>query len=486
MTPLGPFRGIDRRPGAADSPGALYDALNTIVSSEGGLVRRPAATVRATLPADSIGIYSVGDQLRTLAPYQAGDETEANALAPTCYVDFITDQGKALSALLGQVSASDGRTLALLRYADESTDMHFCPDFNTAPAAQTRLDGLGFTPNYSLIQAAGRAFVLDNNLRYLRFSNLDSANPALLADFLSNQDLTSGSGFLEVSQFAAGAGQPLGLGIFGGQIVVFYRGAMLIYRIDVDQSRYFLSQVVKGPGTQAPRSVVELGSDTIFLSDPGVRVLSDVSVSLDARTSAFGGHVDPLAMELADNINVTPIGHYARRLGCYLLAFGQDVLCLSVLPGSAVLGWTRWRLPVPVEGWAEAGGLTWFRSGRTLYALEDGEDRDETALGVYADIPVFGESLPYRSGTQQLCQAVASACTEPLQVQVVADGRPVVAPGGGLTGMPMTLPPRAPEPSRALSGKMGRMFSLRFYDPAAVAGWRLDNLWIDVTATRAS
>ena len=55
----------------------------------------------------------------------------------------------------------------------------------------------------------------------------------------------SGSGFLEVSQFASGAGQPTGLGLFGGAMVVLYRGALLIYTIDTDQSRFFLRQQLR-------------------------------------------------------------------------------------------------------------------------------------------------------------------------------------------------------------------------------------------------
>lgn len=554
---LGPFRGIDARPGAADRSGGLLDALNVLIAADGGLVRRPVLTARATLPADSKGIYAVGDQLRTLSPYQitastttdgsnlqgattlnvadttgfpaaasftlidgttvreyaytsktgttlvgltpaltgdyaAGldvrydDCAQDNGLMPTVYVDYITDPTpKTLDEVLGTVIGSDGRTVALVRYTDESTDMHRLPTTGEPPLSATQVASLGFTPEFSLVRAAGRAFVLDGSLRYLRYSNLDSATPDSLVDFTSNPDLTSGAGFLEVSQFASGVGSPQGLALFGGRIVVLYRSAVLIYRIDADQSRFFLEQQITGPGTSAPRSATELGADTIFLSDAGVRVLSTVVQTLDAREDAIGGRIDHLAKAFAADSNITPIGHYARRLGCWLLAFGQDVLCLGVLPGSAVLGWTRWRLPVPVDGWAEAGGLLWMRSGTTLYAFEDGEDQDETSLGVFANVPVLVETLPIRGTTQSIAAAVAAAATEPVRVQVVADGRPGVDINGAPIGLPITLPPRAPEPARAIVGKLGRTFSVRVYDEAAVSGWRLDNLWLDIDGVRA-
>jgi hypothetical protein len=554
---LGPFRGIDARPGAADRPGGLLEGLNVLVNSEGALVRRPALTTRATLPSDSKGIYAVGDQLRTTAAYSIAaatttDGTNAqgattlnvasaaafpstgfftlidgttvreyqytgktgtsftgltpallatyatglavrlddcaqdNDLSPTIYVDYITDPTpRTLDEVLGTVIGSDGRAVSLVRYDDASTALHRSPATGSPPLVDTPVSTPNITPAFSLVRAAGRAFVLDGNLRYLYYSNLDSADADKLVDFTSNSDLTSGSGFLEVSQFASGVGSPEGLALFGGRIVVLYRSAVLIYRIDADQSRFFLEQQITGPGTSAPRSAVELGADTIFLSDAGVRVLSTVQQTLDAREDAIGGRIDHLAKQFAADDSITPVGHYARRLSCYLLAFGQDVLCLGVLPGSAVLGWTRWRLPVPVDAWAEASGLLWMRSGNTLYAFEDSEDQDETSLATFVDVPVLVETLPLRGTTQSIAAAVAASAVEPVMVQVVADGRPGVDTNGAPIGMPITLPPRSPEPARAVVGKLGRTFSVRVYDAAARAGWRLDNLWLDIDRVRA-
>jgi hypothetical protein len=553
MAALGPFRGIDARPGAADRAGGLLEALNVVIAADGALVRRPALAFRAALPADSRGLYAVGDQLRVLAPYQitaatttAGsnlqgattlnvvsttgfpasgaftlidgstvreftytgktgtsltgldapglptdmavgldvrydDCAQDNGLAPTVQVDYITDPTpKLLDEVLGTVIGSDGRAVSLVLYDDASTALHRSPAATEPPLAATEVVSLGFAPAYSLIRAAGRAFVLDGNLRYLQYSNLDSASPDSLVDFTSNRDQLKGSGFQEVSQFASGAGNPQCLALFGGRLVVFYRASLLIYRIDVDQSRFYLESQITGPGTMAPRSPAELGADTIFLSEAGVRVLSTVVQTLDAREDAIGGRIDHLAKQFAADTNITPVGHYARRLGCYLLAFGQDVLCLGILPGSAVLGWTRWRLPVAVDNLAESGGLLWVRSGSSLYALDDAEDQDEATLAAFTNVPILIETLPVRSTVQAMATSVAAASVEPVRVQVVADGRPGVDTNGVPLGLPITLPPRAPEPARTVVGKIGRTFSVRVYDEAANAGWRLDNLWLDI------
>jgi hypothetical protein len=551
MPALGPFTGIDARPGAADLPGGLLDALNVIMGADGSAVRRPALVVRATLPADSHGLYSVGDQLRTTATYQIAFSTTStgsnvqgattinvgstvgfptsgfftlidtgavreyaysgktgtaftgltpplivdvtagasvryddcaqdNGLRPTISVDYISDTApKVFTDVLGTVIGSDGRALTLIKHSDGSTALHRAAVSALPPLTLTEVTGLLFTPNFSLVRAAGRAFVLDADQRYLRYSNLDSNSPDSLVDFLSNADQTSGSGFQVVSQFASGAGSPQGLCLFGGRIVVLYRSALLIYRIDADQSRFFLEQQITGPGTAHPRTATELGADTIFLSDAGVRALSTVVQTLDAREDAIGGRIDHLAKKFGADVTIRPVGCYARRLGCYLLAFGQDVLCLGILPGSAVLGWTRWRLPVAVDAWAESAGLLWVRSGTTLYAMDDAEDQDEVSLGVFASVPVLVETLPKRGTQQVTATSVAASSVEPVRVQVIADGRPAVDSSGAPIGMAITLPPRSPEPAWALVGKLGRTFSVRVYDEAATSGWRLDNLWLE-------
>jgi hypothetical protein len=492
MNPLGPFRGLDKRVGVADLPGYLSEALNVILDTDGSLIRRPATSYRAALPADSVGLYAVGEQLRVCAPYNGGDLTSDDALAPTLYVDYVTSPSpRTLDALLGQVTDSDARSLVLLRYDDNSSFLHHCPTVGTAPATQTKLGGLGFTPNFSLVRASGRAWTLSADLRKLQYSAVDSLDPTRLEDWGQTIDGETsiadpdGAGFEVVSQHTAGAGNPQALGMFGRRLVVFYRAALLIYSIDVDQGKFFLEQTIQGPGTTSPHSVASFDTDTLFLSEAGVRSLQTVTQTLDARSDAMGGRIDPLALELAEPSNITPVGHYARRLGCYLLAFGQDVLCLAMLPGQGVLGWTQWRLPMAVDAWAEAGGLVWFRSGNSLFALEDGLDNDQTGASTTANIPILVETVPLRSTDPTVATAVAVSSNEPVRVQVVADGRPGVDIGGVPMGQPLTLPPRAPEPARAIVSKTGRTFAVRVYDAAANSGWRMSNVWLEVARAGA-
>jgi hypothetical protein len=473
--PLIPCKGLDLRPGMANAPGFCTHLKNIVVTTNGRPVRRPALDYRLALPAGSVGLHAVGDDLRILAP----SGTDDSNLAPTVTIDYITDPGQSIAAVLGAIADFSGRTMALVQLADDSTALHHCPPTGTEPGTSTLLSP-GFTPQFSLIKAAGRAWTLDGNLRSLRGSRLEGTDPATLEDWTS-ASTDDGPLSLDVANYSAGRGRPMCLGTFAGRVAVFYRGAVLLYRMDENQNRIGLEQAVAGPGTRAERSPVEINGDLVFLSDSGIRLVSQVTQTLDARADAMGGKVDDYALNLAANLSLEPIGHYCSRLGCYLLAFGQDVLCLSMVPGESVRGWSTWRLPVPVHAFAEAQGLTWIRSGNMLFSLNPSIDVDDTGPSTTAAIPVLYESVPDRSEYDQVALRVSVTSTESVAVQVVADDRPALAVDETLLGRPTIVPGRAPEPVSFPVTKVGKSIAIRVFDAEAGADWRLDDLALEVT-----
>ena len=475
MTPIHPFAGIDARPGATDR-GHLAKALNLVIRSDGTAIRRPALLYRINLPTDSIGLYAIGDELRTLAPYNAGDETADDYLAPTIAVDYVVNGASAAAEVIGAVSDSAGKTVALVRNADNSTVLHHCQPAGSVPST-TLITGMGFTPAYAITRVAGRIWTLDAGNRYLRYSALDANDPTA-ADRWTPDTPANAPGFLDVGQFSAGNGIPTGLGSMGGRLAVLYRGAVLVYQVEEDQERIFRQATVQGPGTRHPRSVVEIGNDLMVLSEAGVRSLSTSLRTENAGEDAIGGRIDPLALTLASPVNTVPRAHYSRRLGAYLIAFGQDVLCMTFLPGRGPIGWSQWRLPIPVDAWAEAGGQTYLRSGNHLYQLDDATVNDATGPSTTVPIPVLLETLPARRPELTQAIEVAGSGTETIRVQVVTDGRPSLDGGGVPIGRCIMLPPRSLEPARSLVGKIGRSHAVRVHDEAAAAGWRLDGLWL--------
>lgn len=478
---LEPFRGLDKNPGASDGNGYLAECLNLIIRADHSAARRPALKYRINLPADSVGLYSVGDSLRTSAPFNAGDLAGDDYLSPTITVDYITDPGQAYT-VLGTAADSSGATFLQIVKADLGNELHHCPGTSLQPAVSTLL-APGFTPAFSLIMATGRLWTLNANLRLLNYSTVESGTPANLENFTAGS-LNNSAGSLSIGNYSAGSGNPTALASYGERVVVFYLGRILLYRVDEDQNRIYLESSKQGPGTRYPRSIAELSDDLIFFSEAGVRTLTTATRGSDTREDAVGGKIDTLAKTLAAPVLMQPIGHISRRLGCYLLSFGQDVLCLSVLPGQAVLGWSQWRFPIPIDGFAESGGITWVRSGASLFSLDETLNQDQTSISGVADIPIRLETLPNTSAYMRMCATVAASCIEPIQIQVIADGRPGVDINGAPLGMPITLPARSPEPTRATVGKWGRTFSIRVYDAAAQANWRLDGLWMDLGQAR--
>lgn len=475
-TTLGPFKGLDLRDSAKPNDGYLVKAKNLVVRPGGKVERRPAMTWRLALPSASAGLYAVGDQLRSLAPSGTSDA----GLYPTISLDYIDDPtDRAISEVIGAVGATDATTLSLVKFADGATALHHSPQSGVTPSGDTTLSP-GFTAIGALVRAAGRAFTLSADLKFMPYSALEGATPTKLDDWAPG-DLEDSANYLSIGNYAAGQGSPLSISTSGGRVIVFYKSAILAYRVYEDRLRNFLEFTLNGPGCTHGRTAVEVGADTLFLSESGVRLLSVVERILNSKDDPVGGMIDSLALQLAANLAVEPVAHYARRFNCYLLAFGQDVLCLSLLPGSSVLGWTTWRLPVAVDAFAESNGTTWVRSGNNLFSLDDDENRDETADGVYADIPVLLETVSVRNPRWRRAVAVSVAAEEPVQVQVITDARPGLDISEVPIGQPMTFPAAAPEPVRAwVANGLGRTHAVRVYDAAAQAGWSLENLWLEV------
>jgi hypothetical protein len=407
-----------------------------------------------------------------------------NPMMPTLSFDYLKGNQAAGLEVLGATADALGRSVVLVKHGDGANKLHRAVESGYAPSGATELTP-GFTPAVALLRAVGRIWTMDANNRFLRYSGIDDASGAD-PDFVTGKDLAKGAGFIDVSLLSPGSGSPQAIATQGNRVVVFYRGALLIYAVDFDQLRNYLDSAVVGPGTNAPRSIVEIGGDLVFLSDTGVRSLTNVQRSLDQTEDSVFGRVDALARELADNATVQPVGHYARRLGAYLLAFGNEVLVLPFIAGSQVLGWTRWTLPIwaRVTGMADSQGQTFVRiehpDGRSgLFSLDEALDDDQDFDGGVSSIPVLVEPVPMRSTTPVAVRFISASGTEAIQVQVVTDGRPELAPDGSVQGRPIVLPPRSPVPARAAVGRRGLTVSARVFDAAAKAGWRLDGLWID-------
>jgi len=475
--PLMPATGLDLRPGAMDIKGAFVRAENLIVTPSGGLVRRPALHWRLRLPSTTAGLYAVGNQVRALAKH----ETTAAGLSPTIVLDYCESDVTGAD-ILGQMVGSDGASLVLVKMPAGASELHHCPPAGDDTGDSTKITFSG-TPDYALIGLESRAWALDAGLTKLWYSALDDADPSKLETWgPGGGDATNEEGFESLGQYAAGAGMPRALADFGGRLAVFFEAGMQVWKMDTDNTRYVKESTVAGVGCRFPRAIASIVGDVLLLTNAGIRSLTTVTQTLDPAEDAVGSKVDSLVNELANDTGANPIAIYARRLGCFLLAFGRDMVCLSLTPGQKVHGFSTWRLPLPVHAMCESAGKVWIRSTDDVFSLEDDDADDIDNIGGQADIPVRWETLGRRYPNGVMISGVSITATEDVRLQVVVDGRPSLAEDGGIMGSALSLPGRAPRPTWRSLGKMGRTVAVRGHDLATAAGYRIDDLALDINA----
>jgi hypothetical protein len=494
------FLGIDARTPGAAKFGAMADALNVSIATGGGLARRPALHFERTVPAASKGLFSVGDQVCVAAP----TGTDISALAPD-FNAFLLSGGGALVRIHGVVVDSLGKPLLLVEVTGGGAELHLAQAMNATPAGNTLLVP-GFTPLLGgLVKVGARAWCLEDAATYraLRWSAIDDrAFPGSLAIWSPAADPVNEArrgNFLDLGQHTAAGGKPVGITAHNGRIAAFFPYAVQLWRAGSAETDRYLEQVVDGPGLLANRCATAVGSDTMFLGRAlTIQSLEKSGLTEGAAASGPGAPVDAIvqhglrinqttSLPVYDS-TVKPVVLHARARGEVLFCFGATVLVLGWTPGEPPRGWTRWVFPLAIDDLCEVGAIVHVRCGTSVYRLDDTQDAgDEVTAGVFTPIPVLGDILPLKVGPNLATLArIFAISSEDLRVQAVRDGRPQRQNDGalGTLGTTVTLPGRSPTTASVLCGWPLKSVGVRFYDAAATASWRLDELGFEIESTR--
>jgi hypothetical protein len=226
-------------------------------------------------------------------------------------------------------------------------------------AAATQV-ALPFSPGPSLLKAAGKLWAGDDVNGVVRFSS--TANGP--SDWITAQD----AGYIPVITHASGDRRIQGLGTYDDKMAVIFADSVQLWAVDPQPSNITLVRVINGPGTDQPRSVVNVLGDLFYATKGGFRSLHTATITGQIQEQDdIGAPVDELVkLEEAD----AGLALWSQVRGQYLCAFGQRVYAFKYSPKSKVQGWTTWELGIPVDAVAELGGNTYIRSGNDLYLLD--------------------------------------------------------------------------------------------------------------------
>jgi len=171
------------------------------------------------------------------------------------------------------------------------------------------------------------------------------------SDLLLGYVLSTGSsGTLDLTQiWPAGPDEITALAAHNGFLIVFGKRQILIYSNPQDPAAMSLQDAITGVGCIARDSVVNTGTDVIFLSDTGVRSLMRVIQEKSAPMRDLSSNIrDDLVGTISGSVAANIKAVYSEKEAFYLLSFSDSSLTycfdMRTMLQNGAARTTSWRL----------------------------------------------------------------------------------------------------------------------------------------------
>ena len=189
-------------------------------------------------------------------------------------------------------------------------------DVGELPSGYTDLT---FTPNI-VLASFGRVWYADiaGDQQTVYFSDLNAGSY-----------LNSGSsGYLNIGDIVPNGDPIVSLGAHNGFLVIFCKNHIVLYANGNDVTALSLSDVIKGVGCVARDSVVNTGTDIVFLSNAGVRSLLRTIQEKSAPIRDVSANVRDDLVKLIDSNTAKQVkATYYEKDAFYIISFPTAELC---------------------------------------------------------------------------------------------------------------------------------------------------------------
>jgi hypothetical protein len=364
------FTGLDLRKLAdASDPRSARKAENVDLTIAGGYRSRDPFVAIATVDAKAVGLYALGGQLRCVVP-----GGEALSPPPGIIYDRIGNGGASYGTSIAAVTAQEtiGTDVAVgikpylvIQRADGTYEHHWIqkPPYPVSTTVNTRVV-LPFRPGAHLIKMAQKLWATDTFDNAVRYSSVVNGP--------TDWTLPDDAGELPIGGHVSGNRVVTGLGQIESKLAVYLDDAVEIWRVFADPTRsdFGIDKVMDGPGTQAPRSIVNVLGDLFYFSRGGFRSLKQNLLTGQFREGDIGARIQSLTKNIDPTASgAMPVALWSQARQQYLCAIGNTVYALtySMEKDKVVDGWTTWVLPAAVEYMTELDGEVYFRAGTTIY-----------------------------------------------------------------------------------------------------------------------
>lgn len=314
---------------------------------------------------------------------------------------------------------------------------------------------LPFAPGPSIIKAAGKLWASDDVNGVVRFSS--TANGP--KDWTTPQD----AGYIPVISHASGDRRIRGLGIYDDKLAVIFTDAVQLWAVDPQPSNITIVRIINGPGTDQPRSVVNVLGDLFYFTRGGFRSMHMQTVTGQIQEQDdIGIPVDQITK---DETGEASVALWSQARGQYLCAFENRVYAFRYAPKSKVQGWTTWEFDVPVDAITELDGVTYVRSGNDLYQLDPTYDDGSEWELVLNDFTAKDAAVRKRADFIEVIQR--GTCD--VRVYLEPDNDTYYLDGPRIAGSSIQL-------ERVFLGAQSRVFGFRF---SGTGRWTLAALRVE-------
>jgi hypothetical protein len=404
--------GLDNRKSPLTAPGGTLTRLTNAAVNPGGEIEKRRAFVKlgTNLLAGTFGLAATSSTLYVFGR----NEVPTVPASPVPGVGLVGLQVPGLGAEATQTDYDvfDGRIYLVCYNPSGLTDVdknpHYYAQAGTLFTHPTEGAGKGYyvrTYQSKIYSVTGK---------YLYFSAVN--DPMLW-------DTGTGHGYINLSLQDADSERLTSLEVYYDKLGIFSTEAIQLWAVDPDPLANAYVQLLRGTGTNAPRSTSQYGSgDVLYLDQSGVRSMKAKDSSNSAAVSDIGSPIDALIQEIHRDRGQTyfnkAIALLEPLVGRFWMVFPDIIYVLSYFPGPKITAWSKYVPGFTIDHAVACGGHLFFRAGDDLYVYGGTDGGAYDNCGVEIRLPYLNGKKP---GNNKIFEAIDLSITGSWQVRVSYD-----------------------------------------------------------------
>jgi hypothetical protein len=355
----------------------LLELKNAFVTTGKSLRKRPGSVKITDLETGTKGLFAANGKLNTF--YEDGSITHSHSL---CIANLV-DHGSVATPVKTTHSADvvDGFPYVVIEYDNGDIKHHYLDG-----SSPTRITDTNCPNTKSMVKLAEKVFAVGSaNQGVVRYSA--TANPR---DWTTASD----AGFIATNRFQQGNEDPEALGEFKKSLVVFHVNGAQLWTVDPDPKLFVRQQGIPGASTRYHGSIAPLSSDLFFLSDSGIRSISELQLTESLSDFDVGSPIDSDVKALLPPTE-EPISLFYHKAGEFWCAIGSTVFMFKLSKAAQISAWSEYSYPFNIDAMTELDGDLYLRSGDTVYRVdEDVHTDDGTPIDSVIQLPYTDTKKP--------------------------------------------------------------------------------------------